>query len=682
MAKNKVINTVLTLRDNMSGGLVKAAQNAKKSGAQIDDSMIKATRRVVAFKKKAVSSIKDAASEMGKLAVKMTKVGIAAGAATAAFAIKTGFAEAFDLEGYRLQLETATKDTQKAAEIMQYAIDLANRTPYEGGQLVEGAAKFESMGMAAKAWLTRAGDMAAATNKGYDQAVEALIDAQTGELERLKEFGITKAMILAKGEQLFTGVQIANNKGQIVNQEKFNDALIALMEDKFAGGMAKQATTVKGLWSTVTGVAKSALAELAGMTSKGVIREGSALDMLKGKVGALADRFAAWQQDGTLGRLATALDNGLAAALDKAGAAFEWLKTNVAPVARALGEAATEAFGWARENVLPKLEAALPVIANAFGWIAQNMDKVAPVLGTLIKLWVGGKVLKFGGDVISGASDLWEFGKATKEVAKNNLPKLLAGFKGGAGKIFGWLAAGSSKLGAGIAAVGGVIGKVIGSVAGVGKALLGLAAAHPVIAGIAIAATLIIANWDKIKPVLIALWNKAKEVFSAVRDWAVEKFGAIKDTAIRLFHSVKDTFGRIKSSIIGAFEGAKSKVMGFFSWLDDKIESIPLLGTLYKGGKAVAGGAADLIGGMVGRNALGTSYWRGGMTYVHERGGEILDLPGGTRVIPHDVSMRMAGAPHVTVNVTVVGNVIGNRQYADEMGATIVDNLLRALDNV
>lgn len=32
MAKNKVINTVLTVRDNMSGGLVKAAQNAKKSG--------------------------------------------------------------------------------------------------------------------------------------------------------------------------------------------------------------------------------------------------------------------------------------------------------------------------------------------------------------------------------------------------------------------------------------------------------------------------------------------------------------------------------------------------------------------------------------------------------------------------------------------------------------------------
>ena len=58
MAKSKVINTVLNLRDNMSGGLLKAARNAKKAGADIDDSMISATRQVVAFKNKAVDGIK------------------------------------------------------------------------------------------------------------------------------------------------------------------------------------------------------------------------------------------------------------------------------------------------------------------------------------------------------------------------------------------------------------------------------------------------------------------------------------------------------------------------------------------------------------------------------------------------------------------------------------------------
>lgn len=47
MAKNKVINTVLNLRDNMSGGLIQAAKNAKKSGAKIDDSMMRDRKSVV-----------------------------------------------------------------------------------------------------------------------------------------------------------------------------------------------------------------------------------------------------------------------------------------------------------------------------------------------------------------------------------------------------------------------------------------------------------------------------------------------------------------------------------------------------------------------------------------------------------------------------------------------------------
>ena len=57
MAKNKVINTVLNLRDNMSGGLIQAAKNAKKSGAQIDDSMMSATRKVVKFKNDSLKAL-------------------------------------------------------------------------------------------------------------------------------------------------------------------------------------------------------------------------------------------------------------------------------------------------------------------------------------------------------------------------------------------------------------------------------------------------------------------------------------------------------------------------------------------------------------------------------------------------------------------------------------------------
>lgn len=115
---NRVINTILNLRDNMSGGLIRAARNT----AGVTREMESATRSVVAFKNRAGSAINSAAKSF-------VKFGTSAAGVTAALAAKTGLSEAMDLEGYRLQLETATKDTQKASEIMQYAINLANKTP-------------------------------------------------------------------------------------------------------------------------------------------------------------------------------------------------------------------------------------------------------------------------------------------------------------------------------------------------------------------------------------------------------------------------------------------------------------------------------------------------------------------------------------------------------------------------
>lgn len=39
-------------------------------------------------------------------------------------------------------------------------------------------------------------------------------------------------------------------------------------------------------------------------------------------------------------------------------------------------------------------------------------------------------------------------------------------------------------------------------------------------------------------------------------------------------------------------------------------------------------------------NAAGTNDWRGGFTYVHEQGGELINLPQHTQIIPHDLSVE------------------------------------------
>ncbi len=542
---NRVINTILNLRDNMSGGLIRAARNT----AGVTREMESATRSVVSFKNRAGSAINSAAKSF-------VKFGTAAAGVTAALAAKTGLSEAMDLEGYRLQLETATKDTQKASEIMQYAINLANKTPFEGGELVEGAAKFETMGMAAQKWLPLAGDMAAATNKSFDQATEALIDAQNGELERLKEFGITKAKIVEQGEKMFAGVQLVNNKGQIVNQEKFNEALISLMQERFGGGMEKQATTMKGLWSTVTGVTKSALATITGIATDGSIRSGSALDMLKDKVQLLAGKLEEWQQNGTLDRIAQQFDQGLARGAELVGNAFQWVLDHGDTIKR---------------------------------WVVG--------LGTALALV---KVAQFASGVMNAVKTVKLFATTVGTIVATN-PVVLA-----------------------------------------------------IVAAIA-AISLLVANWDKVKAKAGELWD-----------------------------GIKTVFGGIKDSIVGAFNSAKEAVGSFFSWIGDKlsaldgaIESVPVIGSIYRGIKGAGSWVIDKVTG----HATGTSYFPGGWTRVNERGGEIMRLPGGTQIIPHDVSRRMAGGTTVQVYVTVQGNVIGNQAYAESLGETIAQKLLRALRN-
>lgn len=340
----RTINTVLALKDKFSKGIKTAADNAKNLDRKT---------------KIASNTVKKFGRDMNNMAINATKNTAKVAATLGALATGVGFKEAFDLEGYRLQLETATKDTKKAAEIMKYSINLANKTPFEGGQLVEGAAQFESMGMSAKKWLPLAGDMAAATNKDFIQATEALVDAQGGELERLKEFGIKKEQIVEYAYKKMGKIQVVNNQGQVTNQEKFNEALVGLMEDKFKGGMEKQATTVKGLWSTVTGVVKSSLATITGITQEGTIKQGSALDILKGKIKSVADQLVIWQEDGTLDRISEKVTGVVTVAFDALSSAVKWCKDNMdwlIPVASGL------AAGFVAFNIIATVAGFMSVL--------------------------------------------------------------------------------------------------------------------------------------------------------------------------------------------------------------------------------------------------------------------------------------------------------------------------------
>ena len=556
MAKNKVINTVLNLRDNMSGGLLKAAQNAKKAGAQINSDMLAATRQVVAFKNKAVDGITSFAKTAVGVGVAgvtaLTTAFIALDGATEEYRIAQGkLTTAYEAAGYSAQTatqayrdfygilgdtDTATEASQLLSELVENEKDIStwtriaagvhgkwgNSIPIEG--LIEASNETVKVGQVT-------GQLADALNWAgiMEDDFNEKLSACRSESERYN-------LVMDTLAQTYEGAADAfyRNNEQLVASNKQQAALQEM---------------TAGLGATSADV-KSKVLELFGAMADGTVRPGSALDWLSGK----AEQFTAWVDGLDLSSLATQFDQGFATAVDKAG--------------------------------------------QAFNWVQENGDTIISVLKTIAAAWGIVKVLQFTSGVINATTTIFKFGKTVMALVATNPIVLL--------------------IGAAIAA-----------------------------------GALLIANWDKVKKWAGDLWNKVKETFTGIKD-----------------------------SIVGAFEGAKDKISGFFSWLDDKIESIPILGSVYKGGKALVGGAADFIGGLIGGNALGTSYWRGGLTRVGERGGEILNLPSGTQIIPHDISARMAGGHTFNLYFTIQGNMIGNRQYADEMGEYIVDKCIRALDNM
>ena len=161
------------------------------------------------------------------------------------------------MERYRSVLEAVLKDEQKAANTMMWANKFANSTPYQNDEVIEGVVRLSSAGIA-KENMSFIGDLAAAAGKPLMQAVEAILDAQTGELERLKELNITKDMIKEHAAKIGDG-DLINAKGQITDLKAFNIVLKDLVELKFGGTMEKNADTFYGAMSTTIGTIKSAI---------------------------------------------------------------------------------------------------------------------------------------------------------------------------------------------------------------------------------------------------------------------------------------------------------------------------------------------------------------------------------------------------------------------------------------
>ena len=333
--------------------------------------------------------------------------------------------------------------------------------------------------------------------------------------------------------------------------------------------------------------------------------------------------------------------NLLGRAQDEIGEKLVHLKANLSEVAAKYIPSLQKAAIRFIDMAAPKIEGAIAYIEAHKDTIRAGIDKIGTAVSAAYQVvskalgWIKGNgktLIPVLGGIVAGFA---AFNAVTAVVST----------------VTGTLATLTTVV-KGVSAAGGVLNAIM---AANPILLVALAIAALVAAGVALWQ-----NWDTVKAKAQELWGKVKEVFGGIRD-----------------------------SITGAFDTAKAKVTGVIDWIHDKIsgigeaiEKVPVLGTIFKG---IKGAAVTVKNAVTGRhNATGNSFFPGGATSINEGGrGEIVDLPSGTRIIPHDVAKKSAGRSIIlNLKLIIQGNVIGNKEYMEQTGEYVANKVIEALGTV
>ena len=119
---------------------------------------------------------------------------------------------------------------------------------------------------------------------------------------------------------------------------------------------------------------------------------------------------------------------------------------------------------------------------------------------------------------------------------------------------------------------------------------------------------------------------------------ATDGLGGFDSTITNSIKSLAGAFGSKESwaSLLPQNFHANTTLSSYLGYTPQQSSGGGFLGSLL-------GGVGKFFSGLFGF-ADGTDYAPGGLARINERGGEIVDLPRGSRVIPNDISVRMADA--------------------------------------
>ena len=242
-------------------------------------------------------------------------------------------------------------------------------------------------------------------------------------------------------------------------------------------------------------------------------------------------------------------------------------------------------------------------------------------------------------------------------------------------------------------------------------------------------------NWDTIKSFgeyiwngLVGAFNYVKDVILGVCDVVGGIFTAIWDGVVSALDKLKEGFNKVTDFITGAFMSAWDSLMNAldiilhpietakkaFGGLIDKLKfwnSTPVddktINITEKTTKTT-----DSIGGInrTGssttsvknpRHALGTAYFKGGVTGINEGGrDETAILPAGTQILSHEegkslqknntekqviikeVESKKSSDKKIELHIHIAGNFIGEKEHMEKYGEYTANKILAALNNM
>ena len=263
-----------------------------------------------------------------------------------------------------------------------------------------------------------------------------------------------------------------------------------------------------------------------------------------------------------------------------------------------------------KTNFAPAIEA----VKSLFSTIAAVFT--TSVIPAFKNIWE--KAKETGGSLMeklapAGESILGLFGKLAELFVNNVVPVIASVIS-----VVAQFAA--SFLQVAVPAIAAVIEKIVPFAA----AFIG--AAIPAIAGvIEIAGNLARKFLDFVSPAVSAL----KDIFMRLADYLIERIPPVFEKVKEFAQKVSDFFSSVFAPAIDAVKNAFQRVKETVEKVIDKIKDFLGMNT----SKTVSVNY-QTTGSAIGRNANGTKSWRGGLTWINERGAEIISLPGGNTVVP------------------------------------------------